>query len=80
MVKTLPYNAGGLGSIPGQGANIPHALQPKKQNINNKNNTAINSIKTFKMVHVEKNLKKKTTTKRQAQHPINQDIIFGTKV
>ena len=76
MVKTLPYNSVGLGSIPGQGANILHVLQLKKQNINNKNNTATNSIKTFKMVHVEKNLKKK----RQAQHPIHQDIIFGMKV
>ena len=30
MVKTLPYNAGGAGSNPGQGARIPHASQPKK--------------------------------------------------
>ena len=32
MVKTLPPNAGGAGLIPGQGAKIPHALQPKNQN------------------------------------------------
>ena len=25
MVKTSPSNAGGAGSIPGQGAKIPHA-------------------------------------------------------
>ena len=25
MVKNLPYNAGGMGSIPGQGTKIPHA-------------------------------------------------------
>ena len=25
MVKNLPYNAGGVGSIPGQGTKIPHA-------------------------------------------------------
>ena len=31
VVKTLPSNAGGAGSIPGEGAKIPHALQPKKQ-------------------------------------------------
>ena len=30
VVKTLPSNAGGAGLIPGQGAKIPHALQPKK--------------------------------------------------
>ena len=28
-VKTSSSNAGGVGSIPGQGTNIPHALQPK---------------------------------------------------
>ena len=34
MVKTLPPNAGSVGSIPGQGTKIPHASQgQKKQNI-----------------------------------------------
>ena len=32
MVKTPPSNAGGEGSIPGWGAKIPHASQPKNQN------------------------------------------------
>ena len=32
MVKASPCNAGGAGSIPGQGARIPHALGPKNQN------------------------------------------------
>ena len=36
VVKTLPFNAGGAGSVLGQGAKIPHALQPKKQNIKQK--------------------------------------------
>ena len=31
VVKTSPSNAGGAGSIPGQGAKIPHASQPKKK-------------------------------------------------
>ena len=31
MVKTLPCNAGGEGSIPGRGAKIPHASWPKKK-------------------------------------------------
>ena len=36
VVKTSPSNAGGVGSIPGQGAKIPHALQPKNQNMKQK--------------------------------------------
>ena len=36
MVKTLPSNTGGAGSIPGGGAKIPLALQPKHQNIKQK--------------------------------------------
>ena len=31
MVKTLPSNAGGVGSIPGWGAKIPHGLKPRNQ-------------------------------------------------
>ena len=34
VVETLPSNAGSAGSILGQGAEIPHVLQPKSQNIN----------------------------------------------
>ena len=33
VVKTLPSNTRGMDSILGQGAKIPHALWPKKQNI-----------------------------------------------
>ena len=29
VVKTSPSNAEGMGSIPGQGAKIPHASQPQ---------------------------------------------------
>ena len=36
MFKTLPSNAGGDGSIPDWGAEIPHALWPKNQNIKQK--------------------------------------------
>ena len=36
VVKTLPANAGGMGSIPGWGAKIPHALGPKNQNTKQK--------------------------------------------
>ena len=33
VLKTLPSNAGGTGSIPGLGAKIQHASWPKHQNI-----------------------------------------------
>ena len=36
VVKTSPSNARGVGSIPGQGAKIPHASWPKHQNIKQK--------------------------------------------
>ena len=38
VVKTAPFNAGGAGSIPGHGSNIPHASWPKNQNIKQKQN------------------------------------------
>ena len=30
VFKPLPFSAGGVGSIPGQGGKIPHASWPKK--------------------------------------------------
>ena len=36
VVKSSPSNAGGAGSIPGQGAKISHAPGPKKQDIKQK--------------------------------------------
>ena len=36
MVETSPSNAGDAGSIPGWVAEIPHASQPKSQNIKQK--------------------------------------------
>ena len=36
VVKTSPSNAGGVGSIPGRVAKVPHALRPKNQNIKQK--------------------------------------------
>ena len=56
MVGTSPSNAGGVGSVPGQGADIPHASGPKTQNICN---IVTNSIKTLKIVHVKKKKIKK---------------------
>ena len=59
VVKTLPSNAGGVGSIPGQGAKIPHVSWSKNQSIKNRSNIVTNSIKTLKMVHIKKKKKKK---------------------
>ena len=36
VVKTLPFNVGGTGLIPCQGAKIPYTLWPKNQNIKQK--------------------------------------------
>ena len=33
VVQKLPSDAGGVGSIPGQGSEIPHASWPENQNI-----------------------------------------------
>ena len=55
VVKTSPSNAGGVGSIPGWGARVPHALQPKDQNIKQKQ--YCNKFnKTLKMVHIKKKI------------------------
>jgi len=51
-MKTSPFTVGGTGSIPGQGAKIPHALWTKNQNIKQKQQIVTNSIKTSKMVHI----------------------------
>ena len=54
VAKNPPSNAGGMGSIPGLGAKIPHALWPKNQNIKKKNRSSIvtSSIQTLKMVPI----------------------------
>ena len=65
MVKTSPSNAGGGGSIPGQGAKIPHASQPKNQNIKTtRSNSIANSIKDFKNGPHQNNLLKSTLFKK----------------
>ena len=42
VVKSSPSNAGGAGSIPGQGEKIPHASWP--QNVKQKQHIVTNSI------------------------------------
>ena len=58
VVKISPSNAGGAGSIPGQGAMIPHASRPKNQNIKQKQ-YCDKFNKDFKNGPHQKNLKKK---------------------
>ena len=55
MVKTLPSDAGGVGSIPGQGARIPHASQPRNQNVKQKQYCNKFDKNFKKMVHIKKN-------------------------
>ena len=56
MVKTSPSKAGGVGSIPGHGANTPHALEAKKkQNIKQKQYcNKFNKDLKKKKVHIKK--------------------------
>ena len=57
MVKTSPFNGGGVGSrggvgsIPGQGAKIPYASRPENQK-NHGGKIMTNLIKTLKMIHM----------------------------
>ena len=64
MVKTSPSNARSVASISGWGVKILCHLWPKQQNIKKKkrrrrSNIVTNSIKTLKIVHIKKILKKK---------------------
>ena len=56
VVKTLFSNAGGAGSILGQGTKIPHACG-QKMKPQNRRNIAKSSIKTLKLVHIGKKKK-----------------------
>ena len=59
VVKTSPSNVRGGGSIPGQGAKIPHALWPKTQNIKKQKQYCNKFNKPLKMVHIKKKKKQK---------------------
>ena len=48
MVKTLPSSTRGMGSIPGPGAEIPHALRPRNQNIKKREKFCNKFNKDFK--------------------------------
>ena len=44
VVKTPPAHAGGVCSIPGRGAKIPHVSQPKHQKTLNRSSVVTNSM------------------------------------
>ena len=52
VVRTSPTDAGGTGSIPGWGAQIPHASWPKNQDVK-QSNIVTNSIKTLKNIYIK---------------------------
>ena len=56
MVKTLSFNAGGVSSIPGQGARIPQAEKTPRHKTEKQYCTKFNEH--LKIDHNEKNLKK----------------------
>ena len=58
VVKTSPSNVGGVGLIPGQGAKIPHASQPKTKNIKQKQYCNKFNKDFKKVVHIKKIFKK----------------------
>ena len=59
VVNILTSNAGVAGLIPGQGTKIPHASQPKTQNIKQKKQCCNKFSKDLKDDPYKKNLEKK---------------------
>ena len=76
MVKTSPSNAGSVGSIPGRGAKIPHASQPKNQSIKQKQyHDKFN--KNFKSgPHKKKKILKKYLKKKKTLLNVMQSVFF----
>ena len=78
MVRTLPSNADGSGSIPGRGAKIPHASRPKNQNIKQKQ--YCNKFnKTLKMVHIKKKIVKKELSERRSAPGVRTEAPRATE-
>ena len=74
MVKTLPSNAGGAGSIPGQEAKIPHAVQAKKQNIKQKQHCNRFDKHFNNGLHKKKKPPLKKTNKQKQTNGITEDV------
>ena len=75
VVKTLFSNARGVGSIPVQGARIPHALLPKTQTENRKN-IVMKSIKPFKREHIKKLKKNNYSSVRNIFGKSNRNLFI----
>ena len=62
MVKAVPSNAGGAGSIPNQGTKMPHASWPINQNVKQKQycNKFNKDLKNGPHTHTQSNRKKTT--------------------
>ena len=58
VVKASPSNTAGAGLIPGWGAKVPDGWWLKKKKTENRKNIVTNSIKTLKMDHQKKILKR----------------------
>ena len=69
VVKTLPSNAGGAGSIPGWGVKIPHASWPKTQSIKQKQYCNKFNKDFIKWTTSKKNLFKK-------KHPLEFPLVL----
>ena len=72
LVKISLLNSRGAGSFPYGEAKIPHASQPKNQNINNKSNIITNSMKTLEMVSIQKKKKLKIKNKLNGRHVLTE--------
>ena len=75
VVKTSPSCSGGAGLIPGRQAKSPYASQLKHQNINDRGNTAANSMKTLKMVHSKRKSLKTKKEKEEIKRYIQRQSI-----
>ena len=80
MVKTLPPNASGVGSIPGREAKFPHptCLMAKNQNIKQKQyyNNVVTIQKTLKMVHIKKKKSLKNSGRRGGMEGLDTAMSF----
>ena len=78
--KSSPSSAGDVGLITGGRAKIPHALQPKTQNIQNRNNTVTtNSMKSLKKWMKLKKKKTHTWEKKVFREDITQSSMLKSE-
>ena len=78
VVKTLPSDTGGMGSIPVQRvrSHVSCSQKPKQKT----NNIVTNSIKTFKMVHIKKPFKKIDIIRNMKRQAIDWEKIFANHI